>query len=225
MKTVPARVYWIRDPSHQDVTTQGYVGYTVKPVLKRFNEHCFSALSKGSKRRKRVGEEIAARGRSGVVVETLCIASRDYCLDLERRLRPVPFVGWNHGAGGRAPAAGRKISEATRRRLVAVRATRPPVSDETRKRMSACKLGNLHNLGRPQSDEAKEKLRAANLGKKASAETRAKLSAAHVGRKRDPEAVEKTAEFHRGRKRSEETRQRMRDGRAAARARRNREDG
>ena len=213
-----AFVYWLRLPEHTDPKTQGYVGVTSRTVNFRFKRHIFDA-ERGAARCAHLAHALRKYGAAGIICETLCCADFDYCLDLEKRLRPSPSIGWNVGTGGRAPALGRKVSEATRAKLSEAWKTRT-VSEETCAKISQAAKGNQRAKGKTPSPEVREKLRVANLGKSLSLETKAKLSAARVGKKHSAEHVEKRAATHRGAIRSEETRQRMREGRARAKAER-----
>lgn len=112
----------------------------------------------------------------------------------------------------------------------------PPMTEETRKRLSKSLRGRVPwNKGKkgvtpgnrkPRTEEQKAKLRETNLGKKLSQETRKKMSRARKGKPR-PEAIEwlkgrevseetrrKISESNKGKKRSDETRERIRQARA-----------
>lgn len=68
----------------------------------------------------------------------------------------------------------------------------PPISEETRKKLSARRKGNKnHFFGKKHSEETKNKLREANIGKKKSQETKDKISQAITGQKRTPEQIER----------------------------------
>ena len=213
-----AFVYWLRLPEHTDPKSQGYVGVTSRTVEFRFKRHVFDT-EKGKARCAHLANAIKKHGAAGIVRETLCCADFEYCLALEKQLRPMPGIGRNVGAGGRAPALGRKVSEDTRAKLSEAWKTRT-VSEETCAKISRAAKGNQRAKGKTPSPEVREKLRLANLGKPLSEETKAKLSEAHKGKKHSPEHVAKRAAAHKGAIRSEEARQRMREGRARARAER-----
>ena len=70
-------------------------------------------------------------------------------------------------------------------------------SDETRRRLSESKKGELNpRYGVTLSDETRAKMSAAATGKKHSDETRAKISAAATGRKHSPETRAKLKAAH-----------------------------
>lgn len=87
---------------------------------------------------------------------------------------------------------GKQHSEAT---LAKMRIAHSNISEETRSKMSAARLGKT--LG-PLSPEHKEKLRQAALGKVISQEQREKTRQKLLGRKVPSDIVEKSAAAHRG---------------------------
>lgn len=76
-------LYWLRLAEHTDVFTQGYVG-VAKDLSKRLRAH--------KHRFKSIWPSIIAT--------PLVIGSKDYCFDLEKKLRPTRRIGWNRSAGG-----------------------------------------------------------------------------------------------------------------------------
>lgn len=108
-----AFVYWVRHKDHKDMFSEGYIGFTSKPVLFREKEHTASAKS-GS----HYPVHRAIRKYSGyIVVETLIEGDNDYCLEMERKLRPTPNIGWNISTGGGAPMLGRRHTEENKEKL------------------------------------------------------------------------------------------------------------
>lgn len=101
-------VYWIRLPDHDDIFSQGYVGFSSLGIEKRFNEHLFDARNKETT--YPIHRAIRKYGKEGLIIDTVCIGSADYCLELERKLRPDRNLGWNICAGGGAPGLGRVLS-------------------------------------------------------------------------------------------------------------------
>lgn len=93
-----AEVYWIHLPEHTDVFSQGYVGVTKYTSQERFNQHKQRAASSDY---QNISKAIRKYGHENLLVDTLLIAEMDYCLDIEMKLRPSPFVGWNIAVGGR----------------------------------------------------------------------------------------------------------------------------
>lgn len=125
-------VYWIKKPEHTDMRTEGYIGIS-NDVGRRFQEHKYgrSIVSK------------AIRKYTNVELVVLDILDLDSALDLEKQLRPGPFIGWNQVEGGGIPPS-RAGSTA---------------SEETRKKQSAA------HKGKPKSVEHLAKLKIATFGK------------------------------------------------------------
>lgn len=79
-----------------------------------------------------------------MVVSTLVEGDDDYCLDLEKRLRPTAKIGWNIQVGGGSGWLGLTHSQATKDKLSAMHKGRT-VSEETKHKMS--KSSSKNNLG------------------------------------------------------------------------------
>jgi len=110
-------VYWVRHQDHTDIFSQGYVGISSKPKL-RWNHHVSKPTNTHMK------NAIAKYGWANLVKQVVLVASNDYCLDIEKKLRPVDFIGWNQAAGGGMPpkpqkgmGKGRKLSQETKDKI------------------------------------------------------------------------------------------------------------
>lgn len=88
-------VYWIRDLSHTDICSQGYVGVTVVDVKVRFLQHRFWGGAGYY-----LPEFTSALRSTTTVVEAVFEGSAEEILALERKLRPQPYIGWNRAVGG-----------------------------------------------------------------------------------------------------------------------------
>ena len=135
-----ACIYWIRSPHATDITKEGYVGYTGSELETRLASH------KRAYRRYVQGKDAPCKklyaaikklgGFDNVVVSVVLISTKEYCLDIEEKLRPEPNIGWNIRVGGDKQVMHlREITEDTKRRLAEVRKTWT-MSDRTKKRMS-----------------------------------------------------------------------------------------
>jgi len=124
-------VYWIHRPEHTDMFTQGYIGVS-RDVVKRWEEH----LKKSDNRHLKFA--IQKYGWDNLIKKELLISNKDYCLDVESKLRPVDGVGWNLVMGGGLP----------------------PVRYGNKDRQGVPSW----NKGKPWSKEMKKKLRDAHLG-------------------------------------------------------------
>jgi predicted GIY-YIG superfamily endonuclease len=91
-------VYWIREQSHTDMMTQGYIGVSGN-VEQRFASH--KGMWSGTNNHLR--NAIKKHGWDNLVKSVLLIAEKDYCLDIERKLRPAEQIGWNLTIGGGYP--------------------------------------------------------------------------------------------------------------------------
>lgn len=138
-------VYWLRCVEHTDMFSQGYVGITRHGREKRrFWEH------------KTVGQNAHLRNalnKYEVVQEILLIADKDYCKEIEQKLRPEANIGWNIVAGGGLPPSfkGKKRSAEFVERL-----RQQVQSAETRAKRSKSMLGNQNGVGRKLTEEQKK---------------------------------------------------------------------
>ena len=94
-------VYWIRHQDHTDIFSQGYVGVSANPKLRWYhhlrqptNSHMKNAIDK--------------YGWDNLVKQIVLISNNDYCLDIEKKLRPCDFIGWNATVGGGMPPRPKK---------------------------------------------------------------------------------------------------------------------
>lgn len=90
-------VYWIHKPEHTDIFTEGYVGITSKTVSKRYRQHVAAAKTKAKD--YPIYKAILKYGDL-LIVDTIVIASMDYCAELEFKLRPHEGIGYNVLKGG-----------------------------------------------------------------------------------------------------------------------------
>ena len=104
-----AEVYWIHLPEHTDVFTEGYVGITSKTTKDRYKGHIKD--SKRSDRNKYPVHNAINKYNDLLVVETLCICSNEYAVNLESLLRPTPKIGWNVVAGGNDVSFVREVKQ------------------------------------------------------------------------------------------------------------------
>lgn len=79
-----AVLYWLHLPNEADVFTQGYVGVASDMTTRlRSHKHRF----------KHIWDK--------VVVTQLAVSTKEYCFDLEKKLRPKRNIGWNKSIGGK----------------------------------------------------------------------------------------------------------------------------
>jgi group I intron endonuclease len=200
-------VYWIHHKDHTDMFSQGYIGVSDN-VESRWKEHKLRGHN------THLQNAINKYGWDNLVKEVIIVADRDYCLDLELKLRPKNQIGWNLMEGGGNPpsALGKKFG---------------PRSEETKSKISAAKKGHRHtpeveaiiieqliengketqftkglvpwNLGKPVEEHVKEAIRNAHLGKILTEEHKQKISKSCIGRKMSLENKEKLKLINTGR--------------------------
>lgn len=142
-----AFVYWIKSKDHSDILTEGYIGFTSKTVADRikshkFNYKKFSRDGKSGGCLKLYSEIKNSGGWLELEIVTLLEGSKEYCLDIENKLRPNENIGWNVRVGGDNQVMfKREVSSETRRKLVEVRKTWV-MSQETKDRLSIERQGD-----------------------------------------------------------------------------------
>lgn len=86
-------VYWIREETHTDVYTQGYIGITKKTLKERVREH--------KKNRKTSVVAGKLRQHDNLVYSVLHeVETLEEALSLEGEYRPSQGIGWNLQKGG-----------------------------------------------------------------------------------------------------------------------------
>jgi len=167
-----ASVYWIRRQDHTDMMSQGYIGVSMNAEL-RFEQHFKRTQNPHLK------FAIQKYGWDNLIKSQILIAKEDYCLDIERKLRPTDDIGWNCVAGGGKPPS------SLGKRFVR---TKPAwnkgktMSAETREKVSAAAKEQWTRLG------MRELLANAKKGK----------PSPRRGIKHKPESIEKMRQAHTG---------------------------
>lgn len=93
----PYQVYWLHLAEHLDIHSEGYVGITSKTAIERFKKHCNVTDNGGD---FSINKAIRKYGADNIVIDIVCITSDEHARWLERKLRPLPFIGWNMQCGG-----------------------------------------------------------------------------------------------------------------------------
>ncbi len=106
-------VYWIRHKDHIDIFSQGYVGITSRGLGTRMIQH------RKCMRDGNTYPVYAAMRKYGsdIVINKVVIGSLDYCLLVEKALRPEQRIGWNIAIGGVATQLGARHSEESRKKM------------------------------------------------------------------------------------------------------------
>ena len=131
VRSVKSSVYWIHRPEHTDMFTQGYIGVS-QDVSARFEQH------RKKTQNPHLTRSIQKYGWDNLIKQILLVGKKQYCLDIEKKLRSFKNTGWNLVIGG----------------------GQPPVAygNKTRLGMSSW------NKGLKTSQEVIEKLRKSHLG-------------------------------------------------------------
>lgn len=88
-------VYWIHTEGQKDFTTEGYIGISYDPQY-RFKQHQGFAI-----RRLRYPKEMQDAFISEMAkLSVLVSGTVEYCLEVERKLRPTTYFAWNSAIGG-----------------------------------------------------------------------------------------------------------------------------
>lgn len=104
LKSNTCSLYWIHLKEQTDFLSEGYIGITKNDPAQRLTQHRAAAF-----RYLRAGKylsplkQILISNPDNLIVETLVIGSHDYISDLERKIRPTRFIGWNLARGGQTP--------------------------------------------------------------------------------------------------------------------------
>jgi predicted GIY-YIG superfamily endonuclease len=169
-------VYWLHLPEHTDPYTQGYIGVSKNPKQRlwehrndaKTGNHCNPHLA-------RILQKYADQLVQTIVFED----ENSVCYAYEEVLRPAKNIGWNLNKGGDCPPSnkGKKFSvkhcaNISKGKLGGIR---PPVTAETRQKMS------LANTGRMLSNATKQKIKDKRKNQVFSEETKKKLSVSHQG--------------------------------------------
>ena len=168
----PHSVYWIRCTDHTDIMSQGYIGVS-KDAKRRFTEH---SKSKQNRHLRFAGEKY---GWDNLIKSEILISTEEYCLDIERKLRPTDGIGWNCTTGGGKPppaygnkymlgrpswAKGKKLSLETRKKISD--AVRLQMQDPARREINRQTLLGKPSLrkGKTHTPESIEKMRLVHTG-------------------------------------------------------------
>lgn len=139
-----AAVYWIHLPEHNDITNQGYIGFTSKSVEVRTKQH-YNSYNRQLYKHLPLYRALE-KYEDQIVVSTLVEGSDEYCLSIENKLRPTEKIGWNIGTGGFCPSLGVTRSAETKQKLSEMRRR---ISKDVLARHGAPMQGKRH------SDETK----------------------------------------------------------------------
>lgn len=161
-------VYWIHIKEHTNLIKEGYIG-----VSKNFNKRKKGHI-KSCKNQKHENPILTRAynkyGYENILFDIILVGDKNYCFELEEKLRPEKYIGWNINKGGIAPP-------------IHYGDKNPSKRPEIRKILSEQKLGDKNPrygksgsfLGKTHSEESNEKNRLSHIGKKRSIETHKKI--------------------------------------------------
>lgn len=152
-------VYWIHLPEQTNVAIEGYVGIAMN-FEQRMSAH--KSCAKTGKEQT-LYKAIRKYGWDNLVKEIILISNENYCLEIEKKLRSAPRIGWNIAIGGETSGSHLKGTKQSEQHLI------------NRKKALVGRVSGMKN--KIHSEEAKEKTRQANLGKVFTEESKKKLAA------------------------------------------------
>lgn len=91
-------IYWIRHKSHTDIKSQGYVG--VSNNVKERIRHHFKNAKGNYHTDKLLNKALNKYEKNQLIHEVVLIGDKNYCYQIEKKLRPKSFIGWNMREGG-----------------------------------------------------------------------------------------------------------------------------
>lgn len=172
--------------------TQGYIGVSGN-VEKRFASH--KGMWSGTN--KHLCNAIKKNGWNNLVKSIVLIAEKEYCLNIEKKLRSANKIGWNLTIGGGYPPIISGERPNLKGRTAWNKGKTRIYSQETLEKMSKSRLGRTPaNKGIPHTEETKAKLSKILKGRPSPL----------LGKKMPQEIVDKVAAKNRGRIQSLEER-------------------
>jgi hypothetical protein len=144
-------VYWIRQTSHTDMFSQGYIGVS-NDFERRIRHH------RTKPQNAHLANAINKYGWDNLVKEVVLIAEDTYCYDIEAKLRPSDNIGWNLVFGGGKPPVttkGRKMPFHVLEAIIKANTGKKHTKEHNAKISKA-------NVGRKMSDKNKEAIKLSN---------------------------------------------------------------
>ena len=152
-------VYWIHLPEQTNVAVEGYVG-----IAMNFEQRMFAHKSCAKTGKEQaLYNAIRKYGWDNLVKEVILVSDKNYCLEIEKKLRSSPRIGWNIAVGG---------GEITGAHLKGIKQSERHIANR-----SNALIGRVSGMkGKFHSEEAKNKSRQANIGKVLTNETKKKIA-------------------------------------------------
>jgi predicted GIY-YIG superfamily endonuclease len=147
-------VYWIRKTEHKDMFSEGYIGITENMNYRMWRH-------KRCKTNAHLTNAIKKYGWDLLVKDILLVADTNYCLEIEKKLRPTKNIGWNIAIGGGKPVGwelGEKLPTWVKEKIAKGKKGLK-FSDEHKKNLAKAKQGKFGNL----ANNFKSEIKATNL--------------------------------------------------------------
>jgi predicted GIY-YIG superfamily endonuclease len=164
-------VYWIHHNNHDDIFSQGYIGITNNSA-RRFYQH-----QKGQSQNKHFSNALKKYSPKEILWDIILIGTKEYCKEIEFKLRSKENIGWNIEKGGGIPPSqkGKRQSKEHIKNRIKPRKGKPSPckgqkrSDNTKKAISKALKGSIFSEERKLNISKALKGRIApNKGKKQS---------------------------------------------------------
>jgi len=152
-------VYWIHLPEQNNVAIEGYVGIAINFEQRMFAHKSCAKTGK----EQTLYNAIRKYGWENLIKEIILISSENYCLEIEKKLRPLPRIGWNIAVGGEFSGSHLKGIKQSAQHLA------------NRKKALIGRISGMK--GKTHSEQAKEKTRQAHLGKVLTEASKKKIAA------------------------------------------------
>ena len=91
-------IYWIKLPHHNDWQTEGYIGVSKNPK-ERFRHHIKNSIGNYHSD-KVLSKAIRKYGKESIHQQIILCSTKEICYDIEKKMRPKEFIGWNMREGG-----------------------------------------------------------------------------------------------------------------------------
>lgn len=146
-------IYWIHLPEHKDIFTQGYVGISNNPENRWKYGHLLGAKNKNHEN-KRFMNAILKYGWDNLIKEVILVASKDYCKEIEKKLRSSEKIGWNLAIGGGVPPVSKPRGDKYISPLKGIpRPTPWLIGKSNPPSIEACRAGGMAGKGKKNSPE------------------------------------------------------------------------
>jgi len=89
-------VYWIRHKNHTNMFNEGYIGVSNNPKNRWLRHWKYNG-------NKHLKNAIKKYGWDNLIKEIILFGEKQYCFNIESKIRPAKQIGWNIAEGGIKP--------------------------------------------------------------------------------------------------------------------------